>query len=81
MDKMMDLYDIMSELNRVEHGIKCLLQVLYTLDEMYDLNHENEMCTLSNVLIRQIESLHNDLETELEKLDDFLAEQGQCETN
>ena len=35
---MMELHDIMTALNEIEYGMDCLIKVMYTLDEAYDLN-------------------------------------------
>lgn len=70
---MMELYDIMTALNEVEYGMDCMIKVMYTLDEAYDLNHDDAPRILVRVLLRQLCSLHKDLENELAKLDDYLV--------
>jgi hypothetical protein len=78
---MMELHDIMTALNEIEYGMDCLINVMYTLDEAYDLNYDDASRILITVLLRQISSLHDDLENEIAKLDDYLATPKKCETN
>ena len=78
---MMELHDIMTALNEIEYGMDCLIKVMYTLDEAYDLNYDDASRILVTVLLRQLSSLHDDFENEIAKLDDYLATPKKCETN
>ena len=78
---MIELYDIMAALNKIEYGMDCLIKVMYTLDEAYDLNYDDASRILVTVLLRQLSSLHDDFENEIAKLDDYLAAPKKCETN
>lgn len=78
---MIELYDIMAALNKIEYGMDCLIKVMYTLDEAYDLNYDDASRILVTVLLRQLSSLHDDFENEIAKLDDYLATPKNCETN
>ena len=78
---MIELYDIMAALNKIEYGMDCLIKVMYTLDEAYDLNYDDASRILVTVLLRQLSSLHDDFENEIAKLDDYLATPKKCETN
>lgn len=78
---MIELHDIMAALNEIEYGMDCLIKVMYTLDEAYDLNYDDASRILVTVLLRQLSSLHDDFENEIAKLDDYLATPKKCETN
>ena len=78
---MIELYDIMAALNKIEYGMDCLIKVMYTLDEAYDLNYDDASRILVTVLLRQLSSLHDVFENEIAKLDDYLATPKKCETN
>lgn len=78
---MIELYDIMAALNKIEYGMDCLIKVMYTLDEAYDLNYDDASRILVTVLLRQLSSLHDDFENEIAKLDDYLATPKKSETN
>ena len=65
-------YEIADGLKEVEYGMQALILIMEVLQEQFDLQYENKLYAVLEVLIRQMISLKNDLERELEMMDKIL---------
>lgn len=66
---MEELDFLLSDFADVEYGIEALLVVLRTLEEMYDMEREEAVKANLTVIIRQLDSLREDLREDITNLD------------
>lgn len=60
---------LLSDFADVEYGIESLLVVLRALEEMYDMEREEALKANLTVIIRQLDSLREDLREDITNLD------------
>lgn len=60
---------LLSDFVDVEYGIEALLVVLRALEEMYDMEREEVVKANLTVIIRQLDSLREDLREDITSLD------------
>ena len=60
---------LLSDFVDVEYGIESLLVVLRALEEMYDMEREEALKANLTVIIRQLDSLREDLREDITNLD------------
>ena len=65
---------LVSDFSEVEYGINALLEVLRALEEFYDMEYQKELRANLKVIIRQLDSLSEDLNRNIEKLDMWMLE-------
>lgn len=66
------MQEIADGLKEVEYGMQALILIMEVLQKQFDLQYENKLYAVLEVLIRQMISLKNDLERELEMMDKIL---------
>lgn len=60
---------LLSDFADVEYGIESLLVVLRALEEIYDMEREEALKANLTVIIRQLDSLREDLREDITNLD------------
>lgn len=60
---------LLSDFAEVEYGIESLLVVLRALEEIYDMEREEALKANLTVIIRQLDSLREDLREDITNLD------------
>lgn len=73
---MIELHDIMSDLSRVSFGIDSLRDVLMSLEEAYDLNHDHSSQKMVHIIGRVLECLSEDLSDRIDELDHFIIDKN-----
>lgn len=63
---------IMREFAAVEYGMNAMVSLLATLEEYYDLEHQNELKRNVNVMKRLLDSLVGELGKTIAKLDTYM---------
>lgn len=66
---MEELDFLLSDFADVEYGIDALLVVLRALEEMYDMEREEALKANLTVIMRQLDSLREDLREDITNLD------------
>lgn len=63
---------IMREFAAVEYGMNAMVSLLATLEEYYNLEHQNELKRNVNVMKRLLDSLVGELGKTIAKLDTYM---------
>lgn len=66
------MQEILDGIKEIEYGMQALILIMEVLQEQFDLQYENKLYAVLEVLIRQVISLKNDLEREMEMMDKLI---------